>query len=192
MILGKQVALRPLESSDQPYVHELNSDPVVRGRVVGWDWPTSLSQQMEWFGKSAHATTTHRWIVTDLDGQQIGLSGLWDLDWHNRNAMTALKIGGRNPQRGRGVGSDAIKAVMAFAFYDVGLRRLHSTILADNAPSLRAYVNNCGWSVEGTARKHVWRHGRYVDLLHVGILKEEFDQLPDSTDYIGLAMGDPL
>jgi hypothetical protein len=48
---------------------------------------------------------------------------------------------------------------------DVGLERLYSSILEDNDASLKAYTNRCGWQVERTSRKHVWRHGGLVNLL---------------------------
>jgi len=122
-------------------------------------------------------------MVEDLKGNPIGLTGLWDVDWHNRNALTALKLGGDAPQRGRGLGSDAIMSVMAFAFYDVGLDRLYGSILEGNAASLKAYTQRCGWKVEGTARGHIWRHGEFVNLLHVGVLRSDFEQLPNAHEY---------
>lgn len=189
MINGHNVIIRSIEADDQGFIHELNSDPVVRAKVVGWDWPGSLAQQERWFS-SQGPTATHRWLVTNREGGPIGLTGLWDVDWHNRTAMTALKLGGSTPMRGRGYGTDAIMAVMAFAFYDVGLNRLYGAILADNTASTRAYVDKCGWSVEGTARQHVWRHGRYVDLLHVGVLKSDFDALPAAQEYVERIIGD--
>lgn len=185
MIKGKRVRIRPTELEDQAFITELNSEPAIRANVGGWDLPQSEYWQTQWY-QSSRPGNTHRWIVENLEGHKLGLTGLWGIDWHDRNALTALKIGGQHGSRGRGFGSDAIKAVMAFAFYDVGLNRLHTTILSSNAPSLRAYSEHCNWKLEGNARKHVWRHGEYVDLLHLGVLKEEFDALPDASDYVNL------
>lgn len=185
MIQGKSVLLRPIEERDQEYIHQLNADPGVRSNVVGWEFPQSLHRQRNWFANS-ETGQTHRWIVEDEESRQIGLTGLWDIDFHNRNALTALKLGGPNEVRGRGIGRDAIKAVMAFAFYDVGLKRLYGSIIEGNDPSLKVYCERCNWSVEGTSRSHVWRHGDYVDLIQVGVLKEDFDDLEDSRDYIDL------
>ena len=183
MIRGLKTVSRPMESGDQAFIHELNTDPVVRGNVVGWDFPSSLTHQEKWFGSSAPSSTTNRWIVEDLEGNALGLTGLWDVDWHNRNAMTALKLGGKVPQRGRGFGTDAVMSVMAFAFYDVGLERLHSTILETNTASRNLYTGRCGFAVEGTSRNHVWRHGSFVNLLQIGILREDFDRLANARKY---------
>ena len=186
MIRGKRVTMRPVEDSDLEYLQALNDEPTVRSNVVGWAFPNSLSEQRSWFAASAGNPITRRWIVQDEDAEPLGITGLWDVDWHNRNALTALKIGGRKDLRGKGYGVDAIKAVMAFAFYDVGLERLYGSILPGNEASMRAYCEKSGWSVEGVARRHVWRHGGFVDLVQVAVLREDFEALPDAQDYIGL------
>lgn len=182
MIRGLRTVCRPMEPDDQMFVHQLNADPVVRANVIGWQFPTSLHQQISWF--TAHdEVNTRRWIIEDLDGQRIGLTGLWDIDWQNRHAMTGLKIGGPAARRGQGFGTDAILAVMCFAFYDVGLARLHSTILADNTASIVAYTKHCGWEVEGRGRQHIWRNGRFNDVIHIGALRSEFDTNPKAIVY---------
>jgi len=121
MIRGQKVCIRPMEREDLPFVQQLNADPVVRGRVVGWGWPSSLAEQTSWFDSQGRGGLTHRWMVERPDRKPIGVTGLWDVDWHNRNALTALKLGATPGAKGAGFGTDAIKAVMAFAFYDVGL-----------------------------------------------------------------------
>ena len=191
MIHGQHVLIRPIERADLPFVQRLNADPVVRGRVVGWGWPQSLAEQTSWFEGQQSGGPTHRWVVERREGGLVGLTGLWDVDWHNRNALTALKLGGGSAVSGRGLGTDAIKAVMAFAFYDVGLERLYGSILEDNAASIRAYCDKAGWQQEGQARRHVWRHGRWVDLLHVAALRSDFDALPDADLYRTLVLDPP-
>lgn len=191
MIYGQRIRLRPIEQSDQAFLVSLAADPVVRANVVGWGFPTSLHEQERWFAGHV-AGSTHRWIIETHEGESLGMTGLWDVDWHNRNAYTGVKIGGASTVgRGRGMGRDAIKTAMAFAFYDVGLHRLHANILASNAASLKAYVDACGWSVEGVGRQQIWRNGAFVDLVHIGILKDEFDRLPDAKDYADLVRHGP-
>lgn len=185
MLQGRLVSIRTMEVADLPYVKAINDDPVVRANVVGWGWPNSEAEMLRWHAAS-QGGSTHRWVVEDADCRVIGVTGLWDVDLQSRNALTALKLGGKDEVRGRGLGADAIKLVMAFAFYDLGLNRLHSSILASNAASLRAYVDKCGWSKEGVSRQHVWRHGGFVDLHQVGVLREDFDRLPDSEEYINI------
>lgn len=186
---GKQVRIRNIERGDLEAIVALNNDPVVRANVVGWMPPSSLEEQQRWFETLDDNDRTVRWAVIDEEDRFLGITGLWDLDRRNRKALTALKLGGRNELRGRGLGTDAIKIVMAYAFYEVGLNRLYGSILDFNQASYRAYVDKCGWSVEGTSRQSVFRGGGLVDEIQVGILREDFEKLPDAADYIELAAG---
>jgi RimJ/RimL family protein N-acetyltransferase len=187
MLKGKLVHIRTMEEADLPAVKAINDDPAVRANVVGWGWPNSMTEMQRWHAGS-QGGNTHRWVVEDRDQQVIGVTGLWDVDMQSRNALTALKLGGTGDVRGRGLGSDAIKLVMAWAFYDLGLHRLHSTILVDNTASQRAYLEKCGWKREGIAREHVWRHGEFVDVAYVGALRSDFDALPDAQEYVDRAI----
>jgi RimJ/RimL family protein N-acetyltransferase len=155
-------------------LRELANDPEVRENVVGWDWPLSDAGQQNWFAQSVSHPATKRFIVESETGQSIGLTGFWDIDWRNRTAMTAIKLGGTSEVRGRGYGVAAIHSIMEFGFMDAGFNRLHATILASNPRSIAAYVLKSGWTEEGRLRQHIWRNGRYVDLVQIGVLRSEF------------------
>jgi RimJ/RimL family protein N-acetyltransferase len=172
--MSASVRLRPIEREDLSFLRDLANDAQVRENVVGWDWPLSLAAQERWFDAGADTMITRRFIVEDDEGAPVGLTGLWDIDWHNRSAMTAIKIGGRPNVRGRGHGFAAIAAIMAFAFNDVGLNRLYTTILSDNEPSRQLFVTKCGWVEEGVLREHVWRNGVFRDVVHVALLRNEY------------------
>ncbi|WBB71721.1 GNAT family protein [Micromonospora sp. WMMD1128] len=191
MLTGRIVGIRPMEVDDLRFLADLANHPGVRNFVGGWEWPISPDAQAEWFQSSQRDPRTRRLTVTDgPNGEPLGLTGLWDVDWHNRGALTAIKLmPGRAP---KGAGSDAIKLIMAWAFYDVGLRRLHSTILAFNGPSYGAYVRRCGWRVEGREHESVFRGGQWHDLLRVAALRPDFDALADAADYVERVCGPML
>lgn len=170
----ERITLRPIERSDLPYLLDLANDPVVRAQVVGWDWPLSMASQERWFDAGIDTATTRRLLIVAPGGEPVGVTGLWDIDWHSGTAMSAIKIGGSQAQRGRGYGTQAIRQMMEFAFNEVGLRRLYAKILTFNDASLALYRDKCGWTQEGVARQHVWKNGRHWDVVHLGILREEY------------------
>ena len=172
----KLLTLRPVEKEDLPFLRDLANDPVVRANVVGWDWPLSLAGQEKWFDRGIDTSTTRRFIVEGDDGEPVGLTGLWDINWRNRTAKSAVKIGGRENLRGRGYGKRAVWTIMDFAFKDVGLNRLYSTILSFNEASIATFIDKSGWKNEGVARQHVFRDGEFWDLIHIGILREDYEQ----------------
>jgi RimJ/RimL family protein N-acetyltransferase len=161
----------------------LANDPKIRGMVVGWDWPVAISGQRGWLAQVVRDPQSVRLTVLDKQSQfPIGLTGLWDVDWHNGSAMTAIKLmPGVSP---KGAGSDAIMLVNAWAFYEVGLRRLHSTILDFNGPSMGAYVRRCGWRVEGHELQSIFRRGEWCDLYRVALLRSDFADLKAAAEYV--------
>lgn len=185
VIRGKRVLIRPLEDDDQEFLTHLANDPGVRANVVGWDFPQSIHNQAAWFA-GHRETSTRRWIITDLEGHRLGLTGLWDIDWHDRVAEIAIKLGGSDDVRGKGYGSDALLAIMAFAFYDMGLERLDTRIIATNGPSLTMCTDHLGFRHEGVARERVWRHGKRHDLVYLGALRSDFDALAQAPEYVSM------
>jgi RimJ/RimL family protein N-acetyltransferase len=184
MIRGKKVILRAVEEEDLGFCQRLYNDPDVRAVVVGWDFPVSLQNQKQWFDTLGKDKNNVRFIVETSEKLPIGLTGLWDIDWHNRHALTATKLMVSCEIRGKGYGRDAIMAMNAYAFFEVGLRRLWGAILDINVPSFKSYVERSGWKVEGRFRQHIFRNGSYHDLYYVACLKEDFLAVPDAGDYI--------
>lgn len=172
----RSVNLRPVEYSDLTFLCDLANDPGVRENVVGWDWPVSAAGQQKWFESTLADSSTKRLIVESDKGEAIGLTGFWEIDWRNRTAMTAIKLGGTKGARGNGYGVLAIREIMRFGFLEAGFNRLHATVLASNPRSLAAYVGKSGWTEEGRMRQHIWRDGNYVDLVQIGILRSEYLQ----------------
>jgi RimJ/RimL family protein N-acetyltransferase len=183
MIVGKKIVLRAIEEKDLEYLQKWQNDPVISELVVGWSFPVSMADQSQWFQNSIKKQHTQRFIVECKEKGIIGLTGLWDIDWQNRHALTALKIGEKT-DRGRGIGADAIMTITSYAFYEVGLNRLYGSILPYNHASYKAYVQKCGWKVEGCYRQHVYRKGKFYDLLYVATLKEDYERLPSAADYM--------
>ena len=184
MIVGINVSLRPIELSDSSILQELMNNPNITDNVVGWSMPVSLLSQELWI-KNIDSGSNYRLVVVDNSTDEaIGITGLWDMDWHNQSAMSAIKLIPAKIKKG--YGTEAIMLSMAWAFYNVGLRRLHGAILDFNGPSMGAYVKKCGWRVEGCQREAIFRKGGWHDLYNVAILKREFDQLPDAQDFIQL------
>lgn len=186
MIRGKKVFFRAIEESDLEALRDWGNDPVIADLVVGWSFPVSMTDQRKWFEACRTDQTTQRFVVESDEDGVLGLTGLWNIDWHNRHALTALKLGAANI-RGKGYGTDAIMTLMKYAFFDVGLNRLWGAILPYNIGSYKAYVEKCGWRVEGRLCQEIFRHGRYHDLYRVGVLRQDFEIHPLFDEYVSAA-----
>lgn len=182
MIKSKLLSLRPIELNDDFILQQLINNPLVSENVVGWTFPVSLFSQKNWIQSNTNNLSYRLVVVDNETNEAIGITGLWDINWHNQAAMSAIKLLPEKTKKG--FGTEAIMLSMAWAFYNVGLRRLHGAILDFNGPSMGAYVKKCGWKVEGRQREAIFRKGEWHDLYNVAILKREFDALPAASEFI--------
>jgi RimJ/RimL family protein N-acetyltransferase len=183
MLAGRLVRLRPIEPSDLSFLARMTNDRHVTGLVAGWDFPVSIHDQTRWLDQISSDRAIRRLMVVGLDNELLGITGLYEIDWPNRHAIGPIKL--YPPAlRTKGIGTDVIMTLMAYAFYDVGLEKLQGPIIDFNGPSFGAYIGHCGWRIEGVFRRHVFRKGRFHDVYWISVLREEFDALPDAEEYV--------
>ena len=76
--------------------------------------------------------------------------------------------------RRKGYGADTVHAIMRFAFEEIGLERLDTTIIAHNAASLGLYIGKCGWIEEGRKTRAFFRRNQFHDNVILGITRERY------------------
>lgn len=178
MIKGLKCTLRPIEERDLDFLAEMANHPDVYGNVVSWSFPVSHYGQKNWLDRIQGGSNSLRLMADDEDGNPIGLTGFWDIDWQARHALTAIKLSGKALAGRRGYGTDVVMTTFAYGFQELGLNRIWGAMIDFNAASLHLYVRKCGMRIEGRQREHVYRQGRYHDLLKVAIMRYEWKSHP--------------
>ncbi len=177
MIAHGTVYLRPADRTDIPL-------------FVSWmnDWGTSrtlsmvapISEPMEeaWFdqvnagqGKDGY----HFTACLVADDRPIGTVGLFDLDLRNGNAGLGISIG-RAEDRGKGYGTDMLKALLWFGFAQLRLERIWLDVYDTNDGARRLY-ERIGFVHEGVSRHAVFREGAFRDVRVMSMLVEEWRAL---------------
>lgn len=181
-IYGKRVKLRALEIDDIEILRYIVNDPEVEKQVGGWSFPISKKEQEDWYNTIYKDKRNLRFAIETKEVGMIGMADLRSIDWKNRTAIHGIKIG-KSDYRGKGYGTDVVMTIMRYAFCELGLNRLESSILDYNIPSQKLYIDKCGWSIEGKKRQHIFKGNKYHDQLMVGILKEEYEELIAKTNY---------
>lgn len=169
---GKKIILRALEITDLEVLREMLNEPEIERMVVGWSFPTSQYEQEKWYERTIFDKQNLKFAIETKDGQLIGLATLGSIDWKNRKAMHGIKLHSSAP-KGQGYATDAVMAVMKYAFEELQLNRLYGSILDYNIASQRLYAK-CGWVIEGRARQSVFKNNAYHDEIIVGILRDEY------------------
>ena len=176
LINGKLTRLRPVEMSDQDrYVLWMN-DPEVT-QYLDSRYPISPAWEEEWLRAAVKRTSAPELslAIETLDGRHIGSIGLHGVQGEDRSASLGIVIGDKE-YWSQGYGSDALIALLRFAFDEMNLNRVWLEVLADNARAVASYVK-CGFVEEGRQRQHRYRRGAYRDSLIMGALAQEFRAL---------------
>jgi RimJ/RimL family protein N-acetyltransferase len=173
MIRGSKTRLRALEQEDLPRCVRWFNDPKVR-RFLNMRYPLSMTEEEKWWARRLEGGMENDPIfaIEAEDGTHIGNIGLHNLERENRRAMLGIAIG-EVAYWSRGYGSDAIQAMLGWAFGYLNLNRVYLTVYAYNERAIRCYLK-CGFQHEGTMRQAQYGDGQYSDEWMMGILCEEF------------------
>ena len=179
MLKGDRVRLRRIERSDLPgFVAWLN-DPEVR-RHLALVYPMSQVQEDAWFEEQLKAEPAAQPFAIEAqrerggDGEWVllGAIGLHLVDWRNRWAELGIFLGDKS-RWGKGLGTEATRLLVRFAFDTLNLNRVFLRVYADNARAIRCY-EKVGFVREGLKRQDRILDGRFGNTLVMGLLREEW------------------
>lgn len=169
---GNKVLLRAMELEDMDFLRNMINDEKMEHNVIGWSFPISKYEQERWFESQIQNKNNVRFII-EAEGQAIGLATLTNIDWKNRKACHGIKLFS-DDIKGKGYGTDTVIAIMKYAFEELQLNKIYSTILEENEISRKLY-RKCGWTEEGCLRKSIFKNNKYNNEIFVGILREEYE-----------------
>ncbi len=115
---------------------------------------------------------TDLFIVAEVGGRLIGDLSLTKDAWTLTGHVAYLGMEIQKGYRNRGIGTRMMKQALDWATRQ-RLRRVELEVFAENAPAIHLY-QKFGFEVEGRKRHAVYKWGRYLDMLIMGLL------LPDS------------
>ena len=120
----------------------------------------SFSNRVYWSRRAINQGTGLPLLLFDSETEQ--LYGAITLDNIRRGPTQCGTLGywiGEEYAR-RGFMTEAINAVVQYAFIDLDLSRIESACLADNKPS-RGVLEKCGFKYEGVAQAYIQINGRW-------------------------------
>ncbi|WP_206923029.1 GNAT family N-acetyltransferase [Alicyclobacillus suci] len=102
----------------------------------------------------------------------IGFVAVHSIEWNNHAGRLAIGIGD-SAHRGQGLGTEALKLVLRYAFHELNLNRVGLDVIANNEAAIRSY-EKAGFVIEGTVRDAVLRDGQAHDRIYMGILRRDW------------------
>jgi len=182
VIRGKKMWLRAINASDVEALYRWSNDPDTWALLGGWHFPLSRESVASWVSSLKADSLHQRFIIETPDIGVIGTANLVDINWKDSNAFHGTMIG-EAKARGQGFGYDVVMTVMRYAFDELGLHRLDTTIIEHNQVSMKLYRDRCGWKEEGRQSGWYFRNGRRWDRVHFGVTSEQYRALEQTAKY---------
>ncbi len=110
-------------------------------------------------------------LILREENRMIGTCGFTSFNYHSDSAEVGYVL---NPAyQGRGLATEALRAVMHFGFTELYLHRIEAHFMEGNTAS-RALMERVGMQFEGFARESMLIKGHYRTIGTCAILRHEF------------------
>jgi diamine N-acetyltransferase len=175
IVVGEKAALGPLRRDlAATYSRWVNQIEVRRGLDrLGIATPESEEKWVDDANKEGaeREPKTAEFTVYDrTDTTPVGTAGLFDIEHAHGLARFGIAIGER---RGQGLGTDATRLVLDYAFHVLHLHNVMLEVLDWNLAGLTAY-ERAGFRRIGVRRRAVMSRGRRTDVVLMDAVPEDF------------------
>jgi diamine N-acetyltransferase len=173
---GDRVALGPLRVELADAYRRWIHDPEVRSGIL-MPGIYALEAEEDWVRETiakcvGPAPAMACFTVYDCsDGAAVGTTALVDIDWRMSRATFGINVGGRP---GQGLGTEATRLTLDWAFHVLCLHNVMLGVLPLNARAIRAY-EKAGFRHVGVRRGAVVSLGERCDEVLMDAVREDFD-----------------
>ncbi|MFH9436067.1 GNAT family N-acetyltransferase [Streptomyces rochei] len=172
VLTGERTVLRPFTEVDAARMGEIVGDPEVRRFTGSPGHELTPELLRSWYGSRSAQPDRLDLAVTDpADGEVLGEVVLHAWVPEERSCTFRTLIGARG--RGRGIGTEATRLIVGYAFEELGLHRVQLDAYAFNDRALRVY-EKVGFVREGVRREVERRDGVWVDEVLMAVLDHEW------------------
>jgi RimJ/RimL family protein N-acetyltransferase len=174
IIRGEKTWLRAMERDDlEASLRAVNDRETAE--LVGFSSPTSKAMAERWFEDEVlkqHGQREYFFTICELgQSELIGHCGFHHVQAGVRADVAILLL----PEfAGRGLGTDAMNALVDFGFGELGFERIGLHVSPGNERAIRSY-EKAGFAHEGRLRAFRRRRGEMMDDLVMSIVRADWD-----------------
>lgn len=133
----------------------------------------SPADQRKWYQRIVEDQSRMDWVI-DVDGRDVGVVNLYDIDLVNRRCFWAYYLG-EPVTRGKGIGKAVELSVLHYVFDRLRLHKLCCEVFEWNDSVIKMH-QKYGSVIEGTLRKHIQKRGEYHNVVRMAILQQEWEE----------------
>lgn len=176
IILTERLQLQPANVEYVEDVFHMSRDPEI-SRFLAWDPPQHRDETdaMLWSLEAAmKREESYHWIACAND-QAVGIVSLIDVKrqhrcWKIDRAELAYWIGKKH--QGRGYATEAARAVMQYAFRNLGFHKLR-VYHADGNDASANTINKLGYRLVGIEKEAFYKNDEWHDLVHYEMIGDQ-------------------
>ncbi len=177
------VTVRKPEPRDVDALLPIKNDPEIAALLAGTTRAWSRDDLMRWVEHHRSAPDEAFFVVADGHDQAIGHVALYRIDPGAGTAEFGILLGDRAIW-GQGVGTQVTRFAIEYGFDVLGLRRIYLEVVDTNERARHVY-EKLGFVVEGRLREHQVKHGRHVDVIVMGLLRDDYRRAPEAASPAG-------
>lgn len=173
-LTGDRVRLVPMERRHAKDLFNAIAADAEARRLTGTHHEFTLDE-IERFaeGRAEQQSRLDLVIEDKTDGAFLGDLALLDVDPPNAGASVRIALGTR--QTGKGLGTEAMRLLLAYAFNVVKLHRVQLDVFEFNERAIRSY-EKCGFQQEGRLRDALHWDGQWYASLIMSVLSTDWSK----------------
>lgn len=158
-------------------VHKVSwfNNPEIRKSLI-LDETLELDKTIQWFASVKDSPARLDLFIETMSSMPIGLISLVHIDAKHKTAEIILVIGNKDFW-GKGVMLKAESLLIQWAFSHLKIEKIWAQTRLDNVASLIT-MKKLGFQIEGTLRREKLIDGQRIDIVHLGLLPEQFRPAP--------------
>ena len=142
-------------------------------------FPISRTEEEQWYADMLSKPAAEHVMVIEIKPPMqedafipIGTCQIFNFDWRNRSAEIGIMIG-EKAFWDQGYGTESMKLLLKHGFNTLNLHRIWLQVFANNKRAIHVY-EKVGFKHEGIFRQAYYKHGSYVDIQLMSVLKHEW------------------
>lgn len=172
MIIGERIQLIPLNDECFELTLKWVNSPDLR-LYLGTRFPVSKIEHEKWFNNKSKDMYNKTFAIQIKETMKIiGLVGNNDFEVIDRTTSAFIYIG-ETDTRGSGYGKESLTLFANFCYESLNIRKIWAHVFEFNKTSLGLF-NSLGFNNEGFLIEHVYRNGKYHNVIVLGKIYEKY------------------
>lgn len=181
-IRGSQIYLRPITIEDTDNVVRWRNDKKIVENFI-YRKKISREEHLNWLQNKVETGQVIQFIICDLQTDKpLGSIYLQNFNETTRQAEEGIFLG-EDEAYGRGIGTEAAKLMLEYAFTTLKLHKLTARVLSYNQGSRKMH-EKAGYQKESYLKDELFLDGKYEDLIFYGAINpvEQEETRQENTD----------